>query len=180
MFLYIGNGLHQNIDFQYRLTKYKSYKTQVIPIGGQIQISGSLAVEEIDRIILDHATYGMVSVTEYKNYRGFKVPYIYSIDKPIPANTLTELIEQNREVNMELGRKQRQEAAVAVTDMIERNTPKIPGIPERKLNSFEMTIEEVATSDRDTVIDEGIKVTRDKNRGAPQSATATTNARSLF
>jgi hypothetical protein len=165
MQMFIANGMHQNIDFQYRLPQYKSYRTQLIPVGGQIRISGELTSDEIDRIALHHAIYGMVSARDFKNYRGFHIPYIYSVNEPISADLIAELVEQNRIYNVELGKQLRQEAAVAVSATIEDNLP--PQTTER-LKNLDMTIEEVPSKDRDATIDEGIRITRDIEKGAPQ------------
>jgi hypothetical protein len=161
MQMFIANGLHQNIDFQYRLPQYKSYRTQMIPIGGQIRISGELSQEDIDKIILGHAIYGMVGAKEISKFKGFHIPYVYSIDEPISETIILELVLHNREYNEQLGVKLRKDAAVAVNTLIEENM-------SDKLTNLEMTIEEVPSKDRDPVIFEGIRVTRDRERGAPQ------------
>jgi hypothetical protein len=161
MKMFIANGTHQNIDFQYRLKKYKTYRTQLIPIGGQIGLSGELEKEEIDKIALDHAIYGMVHYKELSNYKGFHVPYVYSVDVPVPSEAIAELIVQNREYNDELGKRLRKEAAIAVNATIESATTD-------HLANFEMTIEERKSNVRDPTISEGIRVTRDAERGAPQ------------
>jgi hypothetical protein len=166
MKMFIANGTHQNIDFQYRLPQYKSYRTQLIPIGGQIKLSGELTTDDIDRIILHHAIYGMVAAKELSNYKGYHIPYVYSVDEPVSAELIAELIVQNREFNDHLGKVLRQDAAVAVNATIESNLP--PQSTER-LTNLEMTIEELPSKDRDPVINEGIRITRDREKGAPQS-----------
>jgi hypothetical protein len=159
--MFVANGSHQNIDFQYRLPKYRSYRTQMIPIGQQIRLSGELSKDEIDIIIAHHSVYGMVSSKEIANFKGFNIPCVYSIDNPIPAEIIVELIVQNREFNEQLGKRLRQEAAVAVNSIIENNTTDT-------LKNLEMTIEEISTKERDATFAEGIRVTRDKEKGAPQ------------
>jgi hypothetical protein len=161
MKLFVANGTHQNIDFQYRLPEYKTYRMQQIPIGGQIKLSGELNEKQIDIIIQFHLKYGMVKYTEISQFKGFLIPYVYSIDEPIPAVSIVELIIQNREFNKVLGEKLRAEAAVAVNAQIEENAGD-------KLTNFEMEIKEAPSKDRDPTIEETIRVTRDKERGAPQ------------
>lgn len=167
MKLYIANGTHQNIDFQYRLPEYKTYRQQNIPIGGQIRISGELNEKQIEIIIQFHIKYGMVKYSEIGDFKNYYVPYVYSIDNPIPAETIAELVVQNREFNKRLGERLRAEAAIAVNSLIEENAGD-------KLTAFEMEITEKQSKDRDPTIAEKITVTRDKERGAPQEGNKST------
>jgi hypothetical protein len=170
MRMFLANGTHQNIDFQYRLPQYKNFRQQTIPVGGQIVISGELSEKDIDIIIHLHSIYGMVSNKEFPSYKGFFIPYIYSIGEPINEVQIAELIVQNRDYNVKLGVKQRQEAAVAVSSVIEDNINAIPGIPayRDRLTNLEMEITEVQTKDHDASFAEAIRVTRDREKGAPQ------------
>jgi hypothetical protein len=161
MKLFIANGTHQSIDFQYRLPEYKTYRMQTIPIGGQIRISGELNEKQVDIIAQFHAKYGMIKSSEMADFRGYFIPYIYSVDIPITAETIAELVTQNREVNKALGEKLRAEAAVAVNAQIEDNAGE-------NLTSFEFEITEKPSKDRDPTIAEKIVITREKERGAPQ------------
>lgn len=161
MKLYIANGSHQIIDFQYRLPEYKNYRQQTIPIGGQIRISGELSTKDIEMIVEHHTIYGMVHYKELSDRKDIFIPYIFSVDNPISSDTIADLIVQNREFNTELGKKQRQQAAITVNSMIEESSNDV-------LKNFEMTIVEQQSKDRDATISEGIRVTRDKEKGAPQ------------
>jgi hypothetical protein len=161
MHMFIANGMHQNVDFQYRLPETKTYRTQLIPIGQQIRISGDLSQKDIERVIESHLPYGMVAAREISKFKGFFIPYVYSVGEPVTSEQITELILQNREYNENLGRKLRKEAAVAVSASIEEGTTDT-------LRNFEMTIEELPSKDRDPTFSDAIRVTRDKERGAPQ------------
>jgi hypothetical protein len=161
MQMFVANGTHQNIDFQYRLPDFKNYRRQMIPIGGQIKLSGELDQKQIDIIAQFHIKYGMVRVTELDQFKGYFIPYMYSIDKPIPAEKIVELVVSNREVSKKTGERLRAEAAIAVNAQIEENAGE-------KLTSFEMEITEKPTKDRDPEISEKITITRSRERGAPQ------------
>jgi hypothetical protein len=161
MHMFVANGSHQNIDFQYRLPNTRTYRTQMIPIGQQIRLSGELTKEEVDIIITHHSIYGMVPSNQIQNFKGFFIPYAYSTDNPISAETIVELVLQNREYNKQLGIRLRQEAAVTVSNQIEENTTDT-------LKALEITIEEVASKERDSSFSEGIRVTRMAEKGAPQ------------
>ena len=161
MKMFVANGTHQNIDFQYRLPEFKNYRRQMIGIGSQIKISGELSIEQIDIIAQFHAKYGMIRAIELDQFKGYFIPYMYSIDVPIPVEKIMELVERNREVNKKLGEKLRAEAAIAVNAQIEENAGE-------KLTAFEMEITEKQTKDRDPEIEEKIVITRSREKGAPQ------------
>jgi hypothetical protein len=161
MRMYVANGTHQNIDFQYRLPEVKNLRQQSIPIGGQIRISGDLSQKDIDSIINCHVIYGLVNTKEMRNRRGWFVPYVYSIDEPIAHDIIRELITQNRLITDERGRQQRENAAVTVHKQIQ------DGTTDRLMN-LEMVIEEQATKNKDAEFYEKIQVTNLQEKGAPQ------------
>jgi hypothetical protein len=168
MKMFVANGTHQNIDFQYRLPEHKSYRQQSIPIGGQIQISGDLSAKDIDAIAEHHAIYGMIPASEIAGAKDFLVPCVYSIGDPVPQEVISALIVQNREFNMLMGVKQRREAAITVNQQVEDYMP-------GHIKNLEMTVEELPSKDRDPTINEGVRVTRDRDKGAPQEPPAQNN-----
>jgi len=116
----------------------------------------------IELIVQFHEKYGIMKASDISSYKGFFIPYVYSVDNPVHENIIAELIVQNRLFNKELGERLRRDAAVTVNATIEENA-------QDKLTNFEMTIEEYRVKDRDTQLaPEGIRVTRSKERGAPQ------------
>jgi hypothetical protein len=151
---------HQVIDFQYRLPEYKNFRQQNIPIGGQIQISGELNEKQIGIIVEYHLKYGMLKGSDISNFKGFYIPYVFSVDNPVSADIIAEGIIQNRQFNKALGVKLRAEAAVAVSAQIEENSMD-------RLDNLEFEVEEMPSKDRDPTISEKIRVTRDPERGAP-------------
>ena len=69
MKMFIANGLHQNLDFQYRLPEVKGYRQQSIPIGSQVKISGDLSQKDIDLIVEHHSIYGMVAARDLDKFK---------------------------------------------------------------------------------------------------------------
>lgn len=176
MKLYIANGSHSIIDFQYRVPEQKGIRQQTIPIGGQIRIAGELSKPDIDMIIEHHTIYGMVHFREISDYKDMFIPYIYSVDTYMSSDTISELIVQNREFNTELGKRQRRDAALTVAGMIEEEM-------KDELKNFEMSVVEEDSKVRDATFSEGIRVTRDKEKGAPQGPldlAQARKARSMF
>jgi len=119
-------------------------------------------MENIDLIVQFHQKYGIMKASEISSYKGYFIPYVYSVETPVNEDVIAELVIQNRIFNKELGERLRRDAAVTVNAAIEENA-------QDKLTNFEMTIEEYRVKDRDTQLaPEGIRVTRSKERGAPQ------------
>jgi hypothetical protein len=144
------------------LPEYKTFRQQNIPVGEQIRISGELNEKQIDIIIEYHLKYGMLKYSELSSFKGFFIPYVYSVDNPVSAEIIAEGIIQNRQFNKALGERLRAEAAIAVNAQIEENSE------GGQLKEFEMEIKEMPSKDRDPTVEETIRVTRDKERGAPQ------------
>jgi hypothetical protein len=119
-------------------------------------------MENIDLIVQFHQKYGIMKASEISSYKGYFIPYVYSVETPVNEDVIAELVIQNRIFNKELGERLRRDCAVTVNATIEENA-------QDKLTNFEMTIEEYRVKDRDTqLVPEGIRVTRSKERGAPQ------------
>lgn len=161
--LFIANCTKQRQDFVYRLPESPSVRRQTIEIGQQIQIAGDrtghLSQVDIDAIIDQHRVYGMIEAKERppQNFIGL----CYSIDRPVPATPIAGLIQHNEEVMLDLGRKARQDAALAMNDLAEKNIHEF-GNDRDKVKEVEVTITEQAQghSDRSAKLEEGTVVRR--------------------
>lgn len=181
MNLYIANCSMQNISFVYRIPGNPSPRTQIIPIGQQVKISGELTSDEIDSIIDQHRVYGLVDVKEIERVRGKFGGMCYSIGSPVSSDKLGYARQIKIESLVEQGKKIRQEAAISVSNQIEEN---LEG--NMNLNGLEMTIQEEdrklsADEEGGKRIAEGIRVRRDaeptneepavsRGRGRPKKA----------
>ena len=168
MKLIIANCTQQNHDFLYRTIESKSVRMQPIPIGGQAVISGELTSEDIDYIISQHAQYGMVRVDEVDRTKPF-IGLCYSIDKPIPVERLRIALAHNNSVLVERGRKIRQEAAIAVSDVLEQQTT--------GLQALEMSIVEQPKDGSEPEINEGVRVSRTEAPTSPKEQPRRRNMR---
>jgi len=171
MDLYIGNATKQHHLFCYQVIENSNNvanRQQNIPVGGQIRLTG-LNTPQIDAIVGHHQRYGMMSVEEAaaKTIRNREViGLVYSVDKPIAVPRLTMVIERNTAVLKEQGKKNRQDAAVAVAAGLERALEE-----NRELNAdlAEVDVEVIQDEDRgggyaqDNPVGERFKVTRDPN-----------------
>jgi hypothetical protein len=151
--MYVANCSSQNVEFNYRLPEVPSPRMQPIPIGRQIQISGTLSSPDVEAIIAQHAIYGLVHVSEIDRTRPF-VGLCWS-EKPISVDKVKRMWLHNQGVLAERGKEQRQAAAVATQEHIEDKTP-------GSLKALEMSVEEVPTEGKpEPDFSEGVRVTND-------------------
>jgi hypothetical protein len=160
--LFIGNISKQIFQFAYRSPERPGVIVQTIPIGGQIRISPNgthidLSTPEIDAIIGQHVTYGIVSIEDVDSKQSPFNGLCYSIGKPITVEKLRKAMLKKEEALKEFGTKLRQEAALAVNSQIEEQI----GAPLRNLEmSFQEEEPRSGYSDELDHIAEGVRVTR--------------------
>lgn len=159
MKMYIANATKQVADFIYRVPETQSLRTQSIPIGGQVQLSGELDRTAIDYIIEQHTRYGLVPADEIDRTREFS-GLCYSIDAPVKVPKITSLIHHNVEQLIARGRQTREESAVASNNFLE-NEINESGRPE-VLRNFEASVVEENHDERDErpAVAEGVRVSR--------------------
>ena len=160
MKLVIANVSRQIVQFNYRLPETTGVRTQMIPIGGQIEMSGVTTKEVIDAILDQHQQYGLLSADEIARTRKEYHGICYSVDKPVNVAKLQEAMENNTNVLTDLGRKIRQEAALATNARIESDLDE--GQSGAGLRNFEMSVveEEGRNSGDHKPVAEGTRVTR--------------------
>ncbi len=165
--LYIGNISKQIYQFAYRSPERPGVIVQTIPIGGQIRISPNgthtdLSTIEIDNIIGQHRTYGLVPVEEVDNTQSPFSGLCYSVGKQISVDKLRKAMIKKDEALKAFGQKMRQEAALAVNSQIEEQI----GAPLRQLEmSFQEEEPRSGYSDDADHAAEGVRVTRLAERG---------------
>lgn len=157
--MYIGNASQQLVKFAYRTPESGGVRTQDIPIGGQIQLSGDLSTSEIDCIIDQHKKYGLISVSEVDRSKMFS-GLCYSVDRPISASILQRAVAKNMDTLVERGKEIRRDAALVVNNGLEAE------LEERKLGGLaklEMSVVEEDSPLRvgGEKIAEGFRVTKD-------------------
>jgi hypothetical protein len=161
--LYIGNVSKQIFQFCYRSPERPGVIVQTIPIGGQIRISPNgqhvnLSTPEIDAILEQHKTYGLVSVDDIDRMRGPFDGICYSIGKQISVEKLRRAMVRKDDSLKEFGKTMRQEAALAVNSQIEGQI----GSPLRQLEmSFQEEDPKGGYIDELSHVAEGVRVTRE-------------------
>jgi hypothetical protein len=160
--LYIGNVSKQIFQFTYRSPERPGVICQTIPIGGQIRISPNgvhvdLSTPEIEAIISQHVTYGIVAIEDVDNTQSPFSGICYSIGKPISVEKLRKAMVKKEEALKAYGKKMRQEAALAVNSQIEEQI----GAPLRQLEmSFQEEEPKTGYADELDHLAEGVRVSR--------------------
>ena len=107
MKLFIANGTKQVQVFMYWVAEAKSPRTQTIPVGAQIQITGDLSQPEIDSIIAQHVKYGLTAAEEVERSRSYS-SLIYSVDRPVKTGLIERALAFNHNVLLLRGKKVRE------------------------------------------------------------------------
>jgi hypothetical protein len=160
--LYIGNVSKQIVQFAYRSPERPGVIVQTIPIGGQIRISPNgvhvdLSTPEIEAIIGQHITYGIVAVDDVEKSQSPFNGLCYSIGKQISVEKLRRAMLKKEDALKEFGQKLRKEAALAVNSQIEEQI----GAPLRQLEmSFQEEEPRSGYADELDHLAEGVRVTR--------------------
>jgi hypothetical protein len=160
--LYIGNISKQVYQFAYRSPERPGVIVQTIPIGGQIRVSPNgthidLSTPEIDSILDQHRTYGMVSIDEVNVSQSPFSGLCYSIGKQISVDKLRRAMLKKEEALKNYGQQLRREAALAVNSQIEEQI----GAPLRQLEmSFQEEEPRSGYADELDHVAEGVRVTR--------------------
>lgn len=126
--LYVANVMRQTALVYYRLdigsdggmlqnTRFREPKFQSIPSGRQIPLGGDLHISQIEDIINQMNTYGMVGTVEIDRMRGI-VPYVYSIDTPVSQRDIQKGLDHNAGIRVTQGQERRKKAAVAANDVL--------------------------------------------------------------
>jgi hypothetical protein len=160
--LYIGNISKQVVQFGYRSPERPGVIYQTIPIGGQIRVSPNgaivdLSTPEIEAIIGQHRTYGLVDVDDVDAKQSPFSGLCYSIGKPIAVERLRRAMLKKEEALKAHGSTLRKEAALAVNSQIEEQI----GAPLRQLEmSFQEEEPRSGYADELDHVAEGVRVTR--------------------
>lgn len=123
MKLYVGNCTKQKQRIYYRLDfapdgsqtqnpKFNPPRHQDIPPGRQLPLGGELQIHQIEAIVSQLNTYGMVGASEVGQLKKY-APYVFDVDKPVSARVLQAVIDVNDRVKSEEGSQRRKKAAIA-------------------------------------------------------------------
>lgn len=128
MELFAANCTPQIFEFNYRVPESNRTMKQSIPSGGNSRIGdGTYNSLQIRAIIKQGFHYGMVDYDELERHKG-PVTIIFRRNEPVPAGTIQEVLDRNRNELTETGRKRREELALAAARIMDPNNS---GIADR-------------------------------------------------
>lgn len=160
MRIFVGNATKQVLTFSYR-PPGKGVRSQSVPIGGQIQLSGDLTTEEVDCVISQNERYGLVDVKEIDRTKAF-IGICYSLDKEISLSYLQRAFDQNHRVLVERGKEIRTNAAIAVNQGLEAELAEnqLGGLSQLEMSVVEQDSPS-RSNDAGPMVAEGVRVSRD-------------------
>lgn len=98
MKLFIANTTKFRHEFLYRLPERTKVFNQVIPSGQQLRVhSDDLTTVEIEHILRQHLTYGLVPASDVDREKAF-IGLCYSLDKPVPDAVIMRAFSHNDKV----------------------------------------------------------------------------------
>jgi hypothetical protein len=119
MKIFVGNATRQYRTFAYRVPESGRPRTQDIPMGGQIQLTGDFSQNEVDAIVDQHRKYGLIEVKDIDRRKSF-AGLCYQIDKPIRVSELQTAMVIRTEVLVERGKETRKAVALASAANLEQ------------------------------------------------------------
>jgi hypothetical protein len=152
MKFYVANPTRQHHLFTFRMPEEKGVRSQPIAPGQQVQIVGDLNQLQIDAIVAHYARYGLAPVSDVGSQRQNQIRLIYSVDRPVPASKIEDVMRSNMGILIREGQKMREQAAVVIPPEIERQ---LEGVAQ--LRGLEMSIVEEEPKGGYREVEEGVK-----------------------
>lgn len=167
MDLWIGNATRQIYQFNYKMPEIKLYRFITLQPGRQGKIA-NLTSTELDYIVWQHTMYGIVRHDEIDHWASFH-GVCYAVDKMIPINQLTVLMESNLGFKVEEGRQTRINCAVAQSQLFDRVMEE-NGRPER-VYALDLSAQQERQDPNNDVpqFSKGVSVSEDPNRQPPDA-----------
>lgn len=136
MNLYVANCTHQNHALNFRLPESPKLHTLKLPAGkqGMVGDKNGLNQFQVDDFIEKMSVFGLVEEDKINGNHGV-IPYVCSVDRPVRYETMLRVIDHNRGVMRDDGKKRRIEAAMAITEAANAAGP---------LKELEASIEQVS------------------------------------
>jgi len=133
--LYIANATMQNRIANLRVPEVTKNIQLNIARGRQVRVPKDLAQQDVDSIVEQMSKYGSIKIDEIGSKRSYAttIPYILSVDKPVPVTAIKRVLDHNKGVLKLRGDEVRQQAALASSQVMEEAAP-------GTLDNFETTL----------------------------------------
>ena len=112
MHVFIANGTHQHMNFNYRLAEMGSFGSLEIKAGRQARFPMDLNDTQLAMLITQLERYGAVGVPDVKH---ITIPrtLIYSVDRKISSDKINEAREMDEAARQEVAAQKLEEAGLA-------------------------------------------------------------------
>jgi len=160
MQLFAANCTSQSFELNYRVSENNRSLKQLIPSGENRRVGdGNFTPRQIAGIIEQGAIYGMVDYNELERIPDDKiVSIVFRRDEPVPAGVIQSVIARNQKDLTEIGRRRREELAIAAARIMDPNNT---GIADRVSLGIEEVEQGTVSKEAGNPLNEGF--------AAPQS-----------
>lgn len=112
MYVYVANGTHQHIQFNYRLPETKSFRALEIRAGRQTRFTEDFDEHALSVLVEQLERYGAVGVADVKNI-VLPRSLIYSVDRKISSDKINEARLKDEAARQEVAAQKLEEAGLA-------------------------------------------------------------------
>ena len=187
MRLYVANCTKHRQKIYYRLdfnqegqpaTQVgKLPKSQDVEPGRQIVLGGDLHKSQIVSIVDQIAVFGAAGTVDVPRLK-YQAPYVFDIDKAVPADTIRKVMAHNGQILIHAGRARREKAAIVVNKLVEQRVAEeliAKHIEPPEMKSVDVEFEQEEQSEQgEKTIAEGYTMGPNVNR--EQTSTSKKNA----
>ncbi|MHB8406234.1 MAG: hypothetical protein ACYDCJ_12505 [Gammaproteobacteria bacterium] len=112
MRVFVANGTHQHMHFNYRLPEKNSFRSLEIRAGRQARFSEDLSDTDLASLISQLERYGAVGVADVKH---ITIPrtLLYSVDRKISSDKIDEARVKDEAARQEVAAQKLEEAGLA-------------------------------------------------------------------
>ncbi len=141
--------------------RFQPAKQVDIPSGRQAVVGGELHTDQINDIVNQLRTFGLVAVTEIPGIRTF-TSFVFNLNQPIKEDHIRYVAARNQGFKIEEGKERRQKAAVVMNDIVANTVSDqfaAQGIPKEPTQDFEVEFEQLDQSEAgEKRIEEGYRM----------------------
>lgn len=112
MQIYLANGTHQHVQFNYRLPEHNSFRTLEVKAGRQVRFPEDLSETDVNHLVSQIERYGGVGVSDVKH---IMIPrsLVYSVDRKISSDKIDEARTRDEIARQEVAAQKLEEAGLA-------------------------------------------------------------------
>lgn len=160
----VANPTHQHYDFQYRIPGHAKIFSADVKAGRQVRLPVDMDETQLAAVVRQLERYGAVPKNDVESLISPRA-LVYSIDRPIPSDTIDEAREKDEAIRQGIADEQVEAAGVA--------TPAVNGEVGAHLKQASLEVRELAPTQQEQPVKGGVdtKIVVSKEAGARQKTT---------